>query len=159
MSSNKISPQLSNTSPTGIPSRMRVRVGLVITMLGMFIFLLGARPQLFGLDRSPVVGFVQISVFIVGLAFISIGGYISLVSFWRNGSRTIAADVGMRLVATGFVVAVFSGMADIFGFGTQRLPRVPVFGPWQSGGVQFGELLITVGFLLMIPIARHRQSK
>ena len=70
---NSISP---NTTPIGIPSRMRVRVGLVVALFGLLIFLVGARPSLFGMDRSPVVGFVQISVFLVGLAIICIGGYI-----------------------------------------------------------------------------------
>jgi hypothetical protein len=79
------------------------------------------------------------------------------MSFWRNGNRTIPADIGSRLVATGYVVAVFSGMADVFGFGTRAPPLVPVFGPWQATGVQIGELLITIGFLLLIPI--HRQKK
>jgi hypothetical protein len=131
---------------------MRVRVGLSVTLIGLLIFLVGSRPSLFGLDRSPVVGFVQISVFLVGLAIICIGGYICLMSFWRNGDRTIPAEIGSRLVATGYVVAVFSGMADVFGFGTQKPPMVPVFGPWQATGVQIGEFLITIGFLLLIPI-------
>src|SRR5512137_2594857 len=107
------------TSPEGIPSQMRVRSGLFLALVGLLIFLVGARPALFGLDRSPVVGFVQISVFLVGLAIVCIGGYISLMSFWKNGFRTIAAEIGSRLVATGYVVAVFSGMADVFGLGAQ----------------------------------------
>ena len=139
------------------PSLLRMRLGLVMVLLGLLVFLIGARPALFGLDRSPVVGFVQISVFLVGLAGICIGGYITVMAFWRNGSRTIAADVGSRLVATGYVVAVFSGMADVFGFGTQLRPRVPFFGPWQAAGVQIGELLIAIGFLLLIPY--HLQKK
>ena len=146
-----------DTTPDGIPSRRRVRFGLLLTFVGLLVFLVGARPVLFGLDRSPVVGFVQIAVFLVGLAIVCIGGYTCLMSFWKNGNRTIAADIGSRLVATGYVVAVFSGMADIFGFGTQLSPRVPVFGPWQATGVQIGEVLITIGFLLLIPI--HRRKK
>jgi len=148
-----------NISPVGIPSRMRVRFGLLVTLFGLIIFLVGARPALFGLDRSPVVGFVQISVFLVGLAIICLGGYIGLMSFWRNGDRTIAADIGSRLVATGYVVAVFSGMADVFGFGTRAPPLVPVFGPWQATGVQIGEVLITVGFLLLFPIHRRKKAE
>jgi hypothetical protein len=148
-----------NTSTNGIPSRMRIRSGLLVTLVGLFIYLLGARPALFGLDRSPVVGFVQISVFLVGLAVICIGGYICLMSFWKNGDRTIPSEIGSRLVATGYVVAVFCGMADVFGFGTQSPPMVPVFGPWQATGVQIGELLITIGFLLLIPIHWRRQSR
>jgi hypothetical protein len=140
-----------NISPKG-PSRLRIRSGLFLVLLGLLVFLIGARPALFDLDRSPVVGFVQIAVFLVGLALVCIGGYIALMAFWRNGSRTIPADIGSRLVATGYVVAVFSGMADVFGFGTQLRPRVPLFGPWQAMGVQIGEVLIAIGFLLLIPI-------
>jgi hypothetical protein len=149
----------ADTSPSsiGIPSRLRIRVGLSITLVGFLVFLLGAQPAYFGLDRSPVVGFVQISVFLVGLAIICLGGYTSVMPFWRNKERTIAADIGTRLVATGYVVAVFSGMADVFGFGSQVLPDVPVFGPWQVAGVEIGELLITVGFLLLIPF--HNSKK
>jgi hypothetical protein len=148
-----------DTSPIGIPSRLRARFGLLMTLLGLLIFLVGARPALFGLDRSPVVGFIQIAVFLVGLAIVCVGGYICLMSFWRNEDRTIAADIGSRLVATGYVVTVFAGMADIFGFGTQLLPRVPVFGPWQATGVQIGEALITIGFILLIPMHRRKKTE
>jgi hypothetical protein len=145
--------------PDDVPSRMRIRFGLSLTLFGMLIFLLGARPATYGLDRSPVVGFIQIAVFLVGLAIICIGGYISLMAFWRNTDRTIAAEIGPRLVATGYVVAVFSGMADVFGLGTRAPPYVPVFGPWQVTGVQIGEMLITIGFLLLIPIHRKKKTE
>jgi len=131
-----------------------MRFGLVLTLVGLFVFLVGARPALFGVDRSPVVGFIQIAVFLVGLAIICLGGYVSLMSYWRNGERTIAADIGSRLVATGYVVAVFAGMADIFGMGTQTFPRIPYFGPWQATGVQVGQAMIAVGFLLLIPFRK-----
>jgi len=146
-------------SPEGIPSRMRVRAGLLLTLSGLLVFLLGTSPAFFGLDRSPVVGFVQIAIFLVGLAIICIGGYISLMSFWRKTNRTIAAEIGSRLVATGYVVAVFSGMADVFGFGTRVPPLVPVLGPIQVAGVQIGETLIAIGFLLLIPIHKEKKAE
>jgi hypothetical protein len=146
-----------NNGSDGIPSRTRIRLGLLLTLFGFLVFLLGARPSLYGLDRSPVVGVVQISVFLVGLAIICFGGYIGMLAFWRNGDRTIPADIGSRLVATGYVVAVFSAMADYFGFGTRVPPLIPFFGPWQATGVQIGEGLITIGFLLLIPF--HRRKK
>ncbi|MCE5206979.1 MAG: hypothetical protein LLG42_01560 [Chloroflexi bacterium] len=129
----------------------RIRIGLTLTLIGFMMFLLGARPALFGLDRSPVIGFVQIAVFTVGLGGICIGGYISLMALWKNESPSIAADFGLRFVATGFVVAVFSGMADIFGFGSHPLPGIPYFGIWQARGVLVGEMIIGFGFLLLIP--------
>ena len=142
----------------GLPSRLRVRFGLSVVLIGLLVFLVGARPGMFDMDRSPVVGFIQISVFLIGLAAICIGGYISLMAYWKNGGRSIPADIGTRLVTTGYVIAVFSGMADVFGFGTQLLPRVPFFGPWQATGVQIGEAVIAIGFLLLIPIQRHKKG-
>jgi hypothetical protein len=137
------------------PAR-RIRMGLLATLFGFLIFLIGARPSLFVLDRSPVVGFVQIAVFLVGLALICLGGYTAVIGLWHNRQRSIAADIGTRLVATGYVITVFTGMADIFGFGSQHLPRVPYFGPLQAIGVQIGQLVIAIGFLLMMP---YRHSK
>jgi hypothetical protein len=141
----------SGSSLENLPSRWRIRAGLIMTLFGLIIFLAGARPGMFHLDRSPVVGFVQIAVFLVGLAIICLGGYTSLMAFWKNGDRTIAADIGTRLVTTGYVIAVFSGMADVFGFGTQMWPKVPFFGRWQAAGVQIGEVVIAIGFLLLFP--------
>lgn len=131
--------------------RGRARTGLVVTLLGFLVFLVGARPSLFGLDRSPVVGFVQISVFEVGLAIICLGGYTSLMALWRGEPPSILAEIGQRLVATGYVIAVFAGMADIFGLGSHPLPGVPYFGPLQALGVEIGQLVIGVGFGMLVP--------
>jgi len=136
-------------------SRTRIRTGLIITLAGFFIFIVGAKPDWLGWDRSPVVGFVQIAVFLVGLAIICLGGYIGLLALWGGSQRSIAADIGLRLVSTGYVISVFAGMADIFGMGTHPLPNVPYFGPVQATGVVLGEIVIGVGFLLLIP---YRQS-
>jgi hypothetical protein len=125
--------------------------GMIITVMGFVVFIMGTSPELFGLDRSPVIGFVQITVFLIGLAIICIGGYISLLSIWQGRPRTISADIGLRLVATGYVVSVVSGMADVFGFGSQPWPLIPSFGRWQSRGVLIGEVVIALGFLLMLP--------
>lgn len=124
---------------------------MVIAVWGFVIFMMGASPELFALDRSPVIGFVQISVFLIGLTIICIGGYLSLISMWNRKPRTIAADIGLRLVATGYVVAVASGMADVFGFGSQPWPYIPSFGHWQARGVLLGEVIIAIGFLLLLP--------
>lgn len=132
-------------------SRIRIRTGLFFTLTGFFIFIVGAKPDWLGWDRSPVVGFVQIAVFLVGLAIICIGGYIGLLALWGGEQRSIAADIGLRLVSTGYVISVFAGMADVFGMGTHPLPGVPYFGPVQATGVVLGEVIIGVGFILLIP--------
>jgi hypothetical protein len=129
----------------------RIRVSLATTLAGLFIFTVGAKPDLFGWDRSPVVGFVQIAVFLVGLGVICLGGYLGLFALWKGQPRTILADFGVRLVGTGYVIAVFSGMADVAGMGSQPLPGVPYFGPWQAMGVLIGEIQIAIGFVMLIP--------
>jgi len=142
-----------------ISSKARLRTGMALTFLGLLVFMIGARPALFGLDRSPVVGFIQIAVFLVGLAMICLGGYISLNIYWRNGDKTILADIGLRLVSTGYVIAAFAGMADVFGFGGQPWPKVPFFGIWQATGVEIGQLIIAIGFIMMLPFRRNRRER
>lgn len=139
--------------------KRRIRAGLTTTLIGFLTFLLGTRPALFNLDRSPVVGFVQIAVFLIGLALICLGGYLSLAALWQPGTHSIAAEIGLRLVATGYLISVFSGMADVFGFGSQPPPMVPYFGPWQARGVEIGEIVIAAGFLLLIPFTQHKNNQ
>jgi hypothetical protein len=133
------------------PSVARLRISLAITFIGLYVFIVGTKPNWFGWDRSPVVGFVQISVFLFGLGVICLGGYIGLLALWKGVPRSIVADIGLRLVATGYVISVFSGMADVFGMGSQPLPGVPYFGPWQATGVLTGQVVIGVGFLMLMP--------
>ena len=132
-------------------SYLRIRFSLITVSMGSFIFAVGAKPNWFGWDRSPVVGFIQIAVFLLGLALICLGGYVGLSALWGNEQRSILADIGSRLVGTGYVIAVFTGMADIFGLGSQPLPNVPYFGPWQAGGVLIGQAIIALGLLMIIP--------
>jgi hypothetical protein len=133
----------------------RIRLSLVCVGLGLFIFVVGAKPNWFGWDRSSVVGFIQIAVFLTGLALICAGGYVGLAALWGKEQRSIIADIGLRLIGTGYVISVFTGMADVFGMGSQALPKVPYFGPWQAGGVLIGQFVIAIGFLMMIPYHLH----
>lgn len=147
-----------DTIPQRPYSRRRIRVGLTVTLVGFVIFLIGARPSIFGLDRSPVIGFVQIAVFLIGLALICIGGYLSMMALWKKQQPSIAADLGLRLVCTGYVIAVFAGMADIFGMGSHPLPGLPFFGHWQARGVEIGQAIIAIGFLLLIPFKKKLKT-
>lgn len=149
---------MNNSAAKPPLERTRVRFGILITLFGLLVFVLGAAPQWFGLDRSAVIGFVQIAVFLVGLGVICTGGFICLDGL-RNGTpRSLAQDFGLRLVGTGFVIAVFTGMADVFGFGSEITPVVPMFGFWQTVGVAIGELVIGVGLILLIPRPAHTEK-
>ncbi len=149
---------MNKTANKSSNGRFRIRLGMILMVFGFVIFLIGAVPDLFGLDRSPVIGFVQISVFLIGLAIICVGGYICMNALWNNHQKTILADIGLRVVSTGFVIAVISGMADIFGFGTQLSPEIPYYGPWQAMGVLTGEIIIILGFIFQIPFMFQRKE-
>lgn len=149
-----------NTPPENngsLPRADQARLGLTLTLLGLLIFTLGAKPEWLGLDRSPVIGFVQTSVFTLGLGLLCLGGYVSLSALWRGQEKSILADIGPRLIGTGYVVAVFAGMADIFGLGTQPFPNVPFFGPWQAIGVELGEAMIALGMLMLVPFHQFKR--
>lgn len=139
------------TNPLDDAATPRIRISLITVFAGFILFLIGAKPDWLGWDRSAVVGFVQIALFLAGLAIICLGGYIGMLTLWWGYERTIISEIGTRLAATGFVVAVFAGMADIFGMGSQSFPQTPYFGPWQATGVLIGQGIIALGFILFIP--------
>lgn len=143
--------------PSSPLARLKAQAGLISAVFGLALFILGAAPEWLGLDRSSVVGFVQIAVFLIGLGFITLGGFSSLDTLRRGAPRSIAADIGIRLMSTGYVFAVFTGMADVFGFGSEHMPiTVPYFGILQTAGVLVGQILIGVGFILMIPFDKNQ---
>jgi len=56
-------------------------------------------------------------------------------------------------MSTGFVICVFTAMADIFGMGSHPLPDV-FFGPLQANGMIIGMVTIAIGLLLLIRYKR-----
>jgi hypothetical protein len=136
--------------PQTKPAR-NIRFGLTILGIGVVIYTLGINPDVIGQDRSSIFGVAQISFFLVGLGLICLGGFSTLTTLWNGAEKTIIADIGQRLVATGYVIAFGAGLADVFGFGTQTYPAIPYFGYRQVLGVLVGLSLVILGFIAMIP--------
>lgn len=130
---------------------LRKRVGASIALLGFIIFLLGAQPHWFGWPASPVVGVVQIQIFMLGLGLIALGGYLVMEALWSHKDKLVITELGARLAGTGYVIALTSAMADVFGLGTRPLPAVPFFGYWQGRGVLIGQMVIFLGLFMMSP--------
>jgi hypothetical protein len=149
---------MNDTKPRKSNQYFRIRLGLIVLILGYLMFVLGVDPAFFGMDRSTVFGFVQITVFLVGLALICIGGYVIINALWNSRQKSILADIGIRLVATGYVIAVASGLADIFGLGSHPFPNIPSFGGVQIIGVILGEATIMLGFIITIPDPRKSKE-
>ena len=139
---------------------LRLIIGILLSCLGAISFLLGASPSAFGVDRSPVLGVIQLVVLGLGLGMFCLGGCLCLSWLWQGKQISISADFGWRLVATGYVIALWSCMADIWGFGTSEVSKTLCFGPWQELGVFIGQIAIGIGLLLMVPWRKpHTKEK
>ena len=147
-----------NLEPAFRISSVRMRFSLICVGLGLFIFVVGAKPNWFDWERFAAVGFIQIAILLIGLGLICAGGYVGLTALWGRDQRSIIADIGSRLIGTGYVIAVFAGMADVFGMGAQTLPGNLYFGPLQATGVLIGQFVIAVGFLMLIPYHYHSNN-
>ena len=64
----------------------RARRWMTIVLLGLFIFVIGVQPDILGLNRSLTVGFVQIGVWLTGLAILLLAAY-ATVRVVRNGKE------------------------------------------------------------------------
>jgi hypothetical protein len=127
---------------------------MTLALFGVLIFLIGLNPDLIGMNRSPAVGFVQVGVWLFGLALAQIGGYLAL-RVVRNGRlNSLLNDVGLRLSATGYVVAAAASLADFIGIGSHAIPNLR-FGKIQVAGVAIGVLLIVVGLVLYWRLPRR----
>lgn len=135
------------------PQLRRIRLGILIVLLGLFLFVLGVYPDLFGLDRSPVVGFVQIGVWLFGLALLLLGAYATVRVVRAGRPNSLRADVGLRLIATGYVFAFAASLADFIGIGSHQMPQI-YFGPVQVLGLAAGVSISLVGVILYWPHPR-----
>ncbi|NIS80541.1 MAG: hypothetical protein GTO14_10135 [Anaerolineales bacterium] len=135
------------------PHQVRwARRWMTLVLLGLIIFMIGVEPDLIGMDRSPVVGFVQVYVWLIGLAVLLIGAYATVRVVRNNRPTSLRADIGLRLIATGYVVAAAASLADFIGLGAQRMPFV-YFGPIQVIGLATGVFVSLLGVILYWPRA------
>ena len=126
----------------------------MLDFIGLGLFLLGMQPWIFGLDRSPVIGYLQVVVFLFGLGFVVLSSF-AMEKLFRlsNQPVTIREDVGARLCATGYVLVAVSSTADLIGLGSHPLPGSPHLGTLQSIGLIFGTAMIVVGLAMYHPRA------
>jgi uncharacterized membrane protein len=123
---------------------------MTLALIGLFIFILGIYPNIIGMDRSPVVGFVQIGVWLTGLAMLLVFTTLG-VRVVRNGrENSLRTDIGLRLIATGYVFAMAASLADFMGIGSHTLPDI-YYGPVQTAGLVLGIMISLFGILLYWP--------
>jgi hypothetical protein len=140
---------MSDSSP--IEESRLARFGIALIVVGFFVFVIGIFPALIRLDITPGFGVTQILIFLLGLGLMTLGGYVyTYATRQRARQRRLRHEVGVRLVATGYVLCCVSAIADIIGIGSHNIPSYPApfFGVWQSSGVLLGVLVIILGLFL-----------
>jgi hypothetical protein len=131
--------------------RIRLIVVLLLLLAGVVALAVATGAPVFGVDLTPGFGAWQMFFLMVGLTCITLAGFVFLQRFRPPGApRSLQADIGVRLSATGLVFAYVSGFADLLGIGThphENYPR-PFMGWLQITGVAVGIVMILIGMLL-----------
>jgi hypothetical protein len=123
---------------------------MTLVVLGLLVFVVGINPDLIGMNRSRVIGFIQMGVWLSGLGVLLLGAVLT-VRVVRNGRpMSLRAEVGTRLIATGYVISAAASLADFLAIGSHRLPWV-YLGPLQVAGLAGGVLVSLLGVLLYWP--------
>ncbi len=130
-----------------------IRSGLVwlLFFLGLLFSALSLLAELLGLDFTPGFGVVQMAQLLLGLTCLTLAGFVHIYHLRQpNAPRSLQADIGIRLAATGLVFGYVTGLADLLGIGTHVEPDFvrPYVGPLQLGGIVLGIISIVVGMLL-----------
>jgi hypothetical protein len=142
-------------------TQIEVALSLVLAVIGIILSLLSLGAEILGLDLTPGFGIVQMFQLLLGLTLLTIAGYIRIHSLRSSDTpRSLQADIGIRLGATGLVFAYVSGISDLIGIGTHVEPLFgrPFVGPLQLGGLLVGVLMITAGLILYMTSRGSRQT-
>jgi hypothetical protein len=140
-------PATPQASDLGHSRLARFAVALVV--IGFFVFLLGVFPNVVRLDLTEGVGLLQIGLFLIGLTIMTLGGYVyAYATRHRARPHRLREDIGVRLMATGLVVAYATGFADLLGIGSHFGAERPLLGPLQALGIFLGVCIIGVGIIL-----------
>jgi hypothetical protein len=132
-------------------TRLEVISSTILFILGLVLCAIALGAELLGLDLTPGFGMIQMVELLIGLTLLTVGGYLRVHSLRNKGApRSLQADIGIRLGATGLTFAYVTGVADLIGIGTHVEPNFtrPFVGPLQLGGLIIGVLMITAGLLL-----------
>jgi len=118
-------------------------------VFGFFVFVIGVFPDLIRLGITSGIGLLQIGTFLLGITIMTLGAYIyAYATRHRALPRRLREDVGLRLMATGLVIAYTTGFADVLGIGSNYGAERPLLGLFQAAGVALGVAVIVVGIFL-----------
>lgn len=132
-------------------AQLRRSAIIILSVVGLLLCLGALLAQPLGLGKTPEFGALQMAAFLGGITCLTFAMYLYLYSLRpSNAPRSLQADVGVRLSATGLVLAFTSGFADLFSIGTHVSPAFarPFVGPLQIAGLVLGLAAVVAGMIL-----------
>ena len=142
-------------------SRIRKFVTITLAVLGALLISLAVIADYVRLDLTPGFGIVQMFAAASGLTFLTTAAFLHVHSLRpKNAPRSLQADIGIRLGATGLIFTYVTGMSDLIGIGTHVNPLFerPFIGPFQLGGILIGVMMIIAGLILYYTSRGPRES-
>lgn len=129
---------------------LRRTVAAVLSGVGLILSVLSLAADHLGLDLTPGFGMVQMFQLLVGITCLTLAIFLYISDLRKDAPRSLQADIGIRLAATGLVFAYVSGLADVIRIGTHIAPSFerPYVGPLQLGGLVLSVIIIVAGALL-----------
>ena len=137
------------------------QVGIALGALGAVLTLMGLFPGVTGAATTAGIGLVQVIMVLAGYGLLILGALIYLkCAFYLNVPSNLAQQIGIRLALTGLLFAAFSGLADIFGFGSHIRDDVIdiFFGSLQMIGIMASFCLSSFG-VLVYALSGARQAE
>lgn len=127
-------------------------VGWLLLIVGIILGSIALWAEFLGLDFTPGFGMVQMLQLLLALTSLTLAGFIFLRQRRpADAPRSLQADIGIRLAATGLVFTYISGLSDLIGIGTHVAANEferPFVGPLQLGGIALGVFAIIAGLVL-----------
>ena len=140
--------------------RIRRMTTLILFVVGVILVVLSISAELIGLNFTSGFGLVQMFQLLVGITCLTAAGFAHVQSLRApDAPRSLQADIGGRIAATGLVFCFVSGFSDLMQIGTHLTDCTaeiiaaggecgPFVGPWQLAGIVAGILAIIAGLLL-----------
>lgn len=132
---------------------LRIRRIMILILLLGGVLLVGSAfaAEFTSLGPTPGFGVLQTLFFLAGVTALTIAAFLYLAGRRKpDVPRSLQADIGIRLSATGLVLAYVCGFADLIRIGTHVRPDFarPFIGPLQWAGLILGLLIILAGLVL-----------
>jgi len=131
-------------------AKVRRIVTWTLFVVGLVLIVLSLAAEFFGLNITPGFGMVQMFQLLVGLTALTLALFLFINARRQEMPRSLQADIGVRLAATGLVFAYVTGLSDLIRIGTHVQPQFerPYVGPLQLGGLSLAVLTIIIGLAL-----------